>query len=54
LPSKTDKKIAAHKRECTSLAFNPIGDAVVTGGGDSLVKIWNVNTGKEVSVLRQF
>jgi WD40 repeat protein len=29
-----------------------MGDAIVTGGGDNLVKVWNVNNGKEMSTLR--
>lgn len=48
LPSRTERKIAAHKRECSCLAFNPIGDVIATGGGDNLVKLWNANTGKEL------
>lgn len=36
------------------MAFNPSGDSVVTGGGDNLVKIWNVNSGKEIQTLRGF
>jgi WD40 repeat protein len=48
VPSKVEIKIPAHKQEATCLCFNSIGDAVVTGGADSLVKIWSANTGKEV------
>ena len=54
LPNKTERKIAAHKRECTTLAFNPLGDVIATGGGDNLIKLWNVNTGKEISELKGF
>lgn len=31
-----------------------MGDAIATGGGDSLIKIWNANTGKEDVTLRGF
>lgn len=51
-PTKTEFKIAAHQREATCVTFNPLGDAIVTGGGDSLVKIWNPSNGKEVQTLR--
>lgn len=54
MPSKTLFKIAAHKKEATCLAFNLLGDACATGGGDSLVKVWNMNTGKEIQTLRGF
>jgi WD40 repeat protein len=54
LPSTTEKKISAHKRECTCLAFNSFGDAIVTGGGDNLVKIWSTSNGKEQNELRGF
>lgn len=54
MPSKTEFKIAAHKREATCVCFNPLGDVVVTGGGDSLIKIWNSHNGKEVQTLRDF
>lgn len=47
VPTKTQFKIPAHKREVTCVCFNPLGDAIATGGGDALIKIWNVNTGKE-------
>jgi WD40 repeat protein len=48
VPSKVEIKIPAHKQEATCVCFNSIGDAVVTGGADTLVKVWSANTGKEV------
>jgi WD40 repeat protein len=35
-----------------SVAFAPDGKRVVSGSGDSLVKIWNAETGVEVSSLK--
>lgn len=54
LPSTTERKIAAHKRECTCLAFNPLGDVIATGGGDNLIKLWSMQNGKEIQELRGF
>jgi WD40 repeat protein len=36
------------------MAFNSLGDALVTGGGDNKVKIWNVKTGKDMQTLANF
>ncbi len=47
IPSKVEHKLPAHKKEATCLAYNSLGDTLVTGGADSLVKIWNPNNGKE-------
>lgn len=54
VPSKADIKIAAHKQEATCLTFNTIGDAIATGGADSLVKLWSTLNGKEVQKLTGF
>ncbi|MHA1772107.1 MAG: WD40 repeat domain-containing protein [Candidatus Thorarchaeota archaeon] len=36
---------------CTSIAFSPRGDIVVTGGVDRLIKIWDIKTGERLATL---
>lgn len=38
------KKIDAHNGLIKDLCFSPRGDYLVTGGGDSIVLIWNLET----------
>ena len=49
-----------HEQECTltghsdpvySVAYSPDGKHIVTGSEDSTVKVWDSQTGKEVTVL---
>ena len=42
----------AHNDACTSLAFNPLGDILATGGEDKCVKLWNTKKMTETAVLR--
>jgi len=40
--------MVAHTDECTSMAFNPMGDTLATCGADNYVKIWNFKKLQEV------
>jgi WD40 repeat protein len=54
IPGKVEHKIPAHRQEATCLAFNAIGDAIATGGADSVIKVWQSENGKEVQSLKGF
>ena len=43
IPSTVSQKFLAHEKEATCLAFNLSGNNLATGGGDALVKIWDIN-----------
>jgi WD40 repeat protein len=46
--------IAAHslgKLYGVTVAFNPDGKILVSGGPDNLIKIWHVKTGKQLATL---
>lgn len=47
VPSHVVQKYHAHKKEATCLAFNLSGNYLATGGGDSLIKIWDVQKNVE-------
>jgi len=44
-------QVAGHKQYCRSVAFTPDGSRLVTGGYDSTVKIWNVETTKLLETI---
>lgn len=48
VPSKTRHKLFAHSREATCVAYTSQGTNLATGGGDGLVKLWDVDQGKEL------
>ena len=41
--------VTGHAADVRSVAFSPDGKSVVSGSGDTLVKIWNAATGAEVT-----
>ena len=41
--------LIGHTRDVNSVAFSPNGNRVVSGSDDKLVKIWDTETGVEVS-----
>ena len=55
-----DVRGLVHEQECTltghsgsvsSVAYSPDGKHIASGSGDRTVKVWDAQTGKEVSVL---
>lgn len=50
-PSNVAWKTKAHDGEIYCCTFNTLGDTLVTGGADKKVKLWNVNTGKNVQTV---
>jgi len=43
--------LTGHSREVHSVAYSPDGKHIVSGSADNTVKVWDAQTGKEVSVL---
>ncbi|CAB9506663.1 related protein 16-1 [Seminavis robusta] len=53
VPSGPKQVIHAHTAEATSVRYDSMGtDLLVTGGSDSLVKVWDVGTGGVRATLR--
>jgi eukaryotic-like serine/threonine-protein kinase len=46
--------LTGHAKLAWACAFNPKGDRLATTGGDSTVRIWDVESGKPVGEPRQF
>ncbi len=42
LPSKVQHRVFAHENEAICLAFNCTGALIATGGGDCLIKVWDI------------
>ena len=43
--------LTGHSRAVYSVAYSPDGKHIVSGSDDKTVKVWDSQTGKEVSVL---
>ena len=41
IPNQVKQKLVGHNKECTAMAFNPMGDTLATAGGDKYIKFWN-------------
>lgn len=52
LPSNAKRIITAHDGQVTSLNYNANGTLLVSGGTDTLVKIWDARTGTARATLR--
>jgi len=50
-PSKQVCTLVGHSDRVLSVAFSRDGKKIVSGASDKLVKIWNAETGAEVSTL---
>jgi WD40 repeat protein len=44
--------VKAHSNWVTSLGFSPDSRRLISGGGDSTARIWEVATGKEIGRIR--
>jgi WD40 repeat protein len=42
-----------HQNKVYTLAFHPNGNIIASGSEDNTIKLWNVNTGKELASLSQ-
>ena len=43
------RTLTGHSSDVTSLVFSPHGNRIASGSHDGLVKIWDTETGAEVS-----
>ena len=46
---KSECPVSGHTATVYEVAFSPDGKSIVSGSEDALVKIWDVETGTEVS-----
>jgi WD40 repeat protein/serine/threonine protein kinase len=52
LAQKAPRELLGHTYVVDSLALSPDGKRLFSGWGDGTIKVWNVDTGKEVLTLR--
>lgn len=48
---RTQGAIEAHKGGSLTLAFNPEGDRLISGGVDGSVRLWNISDGSQIAEL---
>ncbi|EDN69616.1 WD-40 repeat protein [Beggiatoa sp. PS] len=53
LPTKLSKVLTGHSGDVNAVAFSPNGRIIASGSNDNTVKLWEVNTGKEISTLSE-
>ena len=51
LESDDECPVTGHSDYVTSVAYSPDGKHIVSGSEDNTVKVWDSQTGKEVSVI---
>lgn len=54
VPTSVAHRIHAHSKEAICVTFNSYGSLIATGGGDNLVKIWDLNRNNEPTTLKLF
>ena len=52
LGSGLKRVLAGHERSVESVVFSPDGTRIVSGSHDSTVRVWEVDTGRELACLR--
>lgn len=45
------RTLTGHTNSVVSVAISPDGQMLVSGSGDSTIKVWNLSTGKEMRTL---
>jgi WD40 repeat protein len=45
-------RLEGHDNWVTSVSFSPDGKTLVSGSYDNTIKLWNVETGKEIRTLK--
>eukprot|EP01006_Ploeotia_vitrea_P018069 TRINITY_DN49331_c0_g1_i1.p1 TRINITY_DN49331_c0_g1~~TRINITY_DN49331_c0_g1_i1.p1 ORF type:complete len:628 (+),score=277.84 TRINITY_DN49331_c0_g1_i1:2-1885(+) len=51
-PTKVHNAMQGHNGQCTSIRYNASGTMLVSGGTDTIVKVWDVRHGKLKGTLR--
>jgi WD40 repeat protein len=51
LPTQLSKVLKGHSGDVNTVAFSPDGQQLASGSNDHSVKLWDINTGKEISTF---